>query len=197
MSVNIILCGVGGQGTVLASKLIASCAMKKNIAVMSAETIGMAQRGGSVFSHLRLGEDVCTPMIAKGEGDIMIAFEPAEAVRMLPYLKKEGTVIVNNLSVMPVTASLGANTYNANEMIDYLKEKVKNLIVVDGKKACESIGSMKVLNTVLLGAGLHTGKLPMSIEDMQEVMAEKVKPQFLNMNIKALNYIKMNGEGRK
>ena len=86
MNKNIILCGVGGQGTILASKLISTAAMEKNIPVMSAETIGMAQRGGSVFSHLRMGEEIYSPMIARGTADIILGFEPGETVRMLPYL---------------------------------------------------------------------------------------------------------------
>ena len=90
MNKNILLCGVGGQGTVLASKLIAQAAMNKNIPVMSAETIGMAQKGGSVVSYIRLGDNLYTPMIAKKEADIIVGFEPAEAVRMMPYLKDGG-----------------------------------------------------------------------------------------------------------
>ena len=84
---NIVLCGVGGQGTVLASKLLAAAAMSKDIPVMSAETIGMAQRGGSVFSHLRMGKNLYSPMIKTGTADLIIGFEPGETVRMLPYLK--------------------------------------------------------------------------------------------------------------
>ena len=86
MNKNIVLCGVGGQGTVLASKLIAQSAMEKQIPVMSAETIGMAQKGGSVFSYLRMGDNLHTPMIPKGSADLIIGFEPAETVKMLPYL---------------------------------------------------------------------------------------------------------------
>lgn len=87
---NIVLCGVGGQGTVLASKLLAAAAMSKDIPVMSAETIGMAQRGGSVFSHLRMGKNLYSPMIKTGTADLIIGFEPGETVRMLPYLKEHG-----------------------------------------------------------------------------------------------------------
>ena len=104
MNKNIVLCGVGGQGTVLASKLIAAAAMKKDIPVMSAETIGMAQRGGSVFSHIRMGEGLYAPMIAKGTADIIIGFEPGEAVRQLPYLREGGQVIVSQRAIRPVTA---------------------------------------------------------------------------------------------
>ena len=107
MRKNIILCGVGGQGIVLTSKLLAAAAMAKGIPVMSAETIGMAQKGGSVFSFLRMGEELYSPMFPKGTADLLIGFEPAEAVRMLPYLKSEGTVVLNTHPIQPVTATLG------------------------------------------------------------------------------------------
>ena len=106
MQKNIILTGVGGQGTVLASKLIAAASLAKGYEVMSAETIGMAQKGGSVFSHLRVGEGLYSPMIRKGTADLLLAFEPAEAVRMLPYLRETGTLVVSSHPVMPVTAAL-------------------------------------------------------------------------------------------
>ena len=112
MNKNIVLCGVGGQGTVLASKLISAAAMAEDLPVMSAETIGMAQRGGSVFSHLRIGDDIYSPMIAKGTADIILGFEPGETVRMLPYLKPDGQVIVSSREVMPVTASLTGGSYS-------------------------------------------------------------------------------------
>ena len=106
MSKNIILCGVGGQGTVLASKILSAASMEKGIKVLSAETIGMSQRGGSVTSFVKIGNDAYTPLIGKGEADIIIGFEAGETVRMLPYLKKGGTVIVNSNVIKPVTASL-------------------------------------------------------------------------------------------
>ena len=132
MSLNIVLCGVGGQGTVLASKLISAAAMQKGVAVKSAETIGMAQRGGSVFSHIRIGDDAFSPMIAEGEADLIIAFEPAEAVRMLPFLKEGGAVITSDSPVMPVTAALKGSDYNGVEMIDYMKslDTIGKLLVV-------------------------------------------------------------------
>ena len=124
MRKDIILCGVGGQGTVLASKLISAAAMGRGIPVMSAETIGMAQRGGSVFSHLRLGEGVFSPMIARGTADLILGFEPGEAVRMLPWLKRDGQVIVSSRAVMPVTASLSGTDYSGEEMIRFLRDRV-------------------------------------------------------------------------
>ena len=118
MSKSVILCGVGGQGTVLASKLISYAAMEKGDEVKSAETIGMAQRGGSVTSHVRMGEEAFSPLIPKGKADVMIAFEPAEAVRNLPYLKDDGVVVVSKKEVKPVTSSLSAKEYDGKEMIE-------------------------------------------------------------------------------
>lgn len=185
-----MLCGVGGQGTVLASKLIAASAMKKGIKVMSAETIGMAQKGGSVFSHLRMGDDIETPMISKQSADIIIGFEPAEAVRMLPYLKADGCVIVNSHCVMPVTASLKAENYNGSEMLDYLKDNIENLVIIDCDKACEELGSFKVLNMVLLGAAVKSVDLGISDEDIKAAIQDKIKPELWDVNFKAIDYLK-------
>jgi indolepyruvate ferredoxin oxidoreductase beta subunit len=185
---DIVLCGVGGQGTVLASKLIAAAAMDKGLDVMSAETIGMAQKGGSVFSHLKVGRKVHTPMIARGTADIIIAFEPAEAVRMLPYLKEGGSVIVNSHAVKPVTSVLKDSGYDGSEMIGYLKENVENLTVIDCEKACREIGSPKVTNMVLLGAAVRSGVLDFTMDEITETMKRMVKPQFQEANVAALNY---------
>lgn len=190
MNKNIVLCGVGGQGTVLASKLIAAAAMKKGISVMSAETIGMAQRGGSVFSHIRLGEHLHSPMIAKGTADIIIGFEPAEAVRMLPYLKDNGQVIVSSHAIMPVTSTLSGANYNGEEMILYLKKVVKNLLVVDTEKACLALGSSKVLNILLLGAAISSGALGLTEEELREAIKDRLPEKFHALNYRALQYFK-------
>ena len=190
MTKNIVLCGVGGQGTVLASKLIAAAAMKKGISVMSAETIGMAQRGGSVFSHIRLGEHLHSPMIAKGTADIIIGFEPAEAVRMLPYLKDNGQVIVSSHAIMPVTSTLSGADYDGKEIILYLKKVVNNLLVVDSEKACHELGSSKVLNILLLGAAISSGALGLTEEEIQDAIKERQPEKFHDLNYRALQYFK-------
>ncbi len=187
---NILLCGVGGQGTVLASKLLAAAAMAKDIPVMSAETIGMAQRGGSVFSHLRMGGELYSPMIAKNSADIIIGFEPAETVRMLPYLKKDGYVVTSSKPIVPATSSLKGSAYNGADMIDYLREQVKNLTVVDAESACREIGSAKVLNMVLLGAAIRTGVLDLTEDDIKRAVDTMVNPKFRELNFKALDYVK-------
>lgn len=188
MQSNILICGVGGQGIVLTSKLIAATAMEHDIPVMSAETIGMAQKGGSVFSFLRLGDDIYCPMFPEKTADIIIGFEPAEAVRMLPYLRDGGQVVVNTHPIMPVTATLSGSDYTGSEMLDYLQRNVENVVLVDGNRAIEEIGSPKVLNMVMLGAAVRNGVLPFSVDDIEDTMKKTVRPQFVELNSKALRY---------
>lgn len=186
MRKNCLLCGVGGQGVVLASKLIAYAALDKGMFVRTTETIGMAQRGGSVVSHVRMGEEIHSPMIPKGQADVILAFEPAEAVRSLPYLREGGMLIVNRKAVKPVTATLGGGQYDGHEMLDFLKKKVDNLLIMDGEAVCRQAGSAKVLNVALLGAAAVSGALDISIPDMEVEIKKKVKPQFVELNQKAL-----------
>ena len=186
MGKNCLLCGVGGQGVVLASKLIAYAAMEKGLNVRTSETIGMSQRGGSVVTHVRMGETVHSPMIPKGSADVIMAFEPAEAVRNLSYLKEDGVMVVDKKAVKPVTATLGQSKYDGQEELLYLQEKVKNLYIIDGHAICEEAGSSKVLNVVLLGVALGSGVLDIQLEEMKEEIKKHVKPQFVEMNIKAL-----------
>jgi len=188
VNTNILLCGVGGQGTVLASKLIASCAMEKGYSVMSAETIGMAQKGGSVFSFLRIGDRIYSPMFARHQADLLIAFEPAEAVRMIDYLKPDGTAIVASKPVMPVTSVLSKGNYSGSEMTDYITKNISNSVIVDSEKACRDLGSARVLNMVLLGTAVKSGVLPFDLADAVSAMEKTVKPQFVELNTKALNY---------
>ena len=189
MSKSIILCGVGGQGTILASRLIASAAMKKNLPIKTAETIGMAQRGGSVFSHLRIGE-ADTPLIAKGQADLIIAFEPGEAVRQLPFLRKGGAVVVSSRPVMPVSAMIGKSTYDANAMLAYLKENVEHLTIVDADQAAKDLGSAKTLNVVLLGAAIRSGELGLNEEEIIQAMKERIPEKLWNMNLQSLAWSK-------
>ena len=196
MRKDIILCGVGGQGTVLASRLISDIAMARDLPVMSAETIGMAQRGGSVFSHLRIGEGVYSPMIAKGEADLILAFEPGEAVRVLPYLKPDGQVVVSARPVMPVTSTLGGAEYSAEAMLDYLRQKVPNLIIVDAEKARQDLGSAKVLNLILLGAALSGGALGFTEEEMKTAILNRIPEKFHDLNLRALEWAAHEGLSR-
>lgn len=184
MNKDILLCGVGGQGTVLASKLIAAAAMREGYTVHSAETIGMAQRGGSVTSHIRIGEDSASPLIPYGAADLILAFEPAEAVRNLYYLKPDGIVIVNRTPVRPTTESLGGTGYDGVKELEYLKAKCKS-VVIDGEALCEPFGSARYLNMVVLGAVSATGVLGIPEEALLAELEAQVKPQFIETNKRA------------
>lgn len=185
---DIVLCGTGGQGTVLASKLLATAAMQHGLPVKTAETIGMAQRGGSVFSHVRIGEGVSSPLIGRGRADLIIAFEPAEAVRQLGFLRPGGAVVVSNRPVVPVSAMTGGPAYDLAAIMEYLHQNVANLTVVDAEAAAHDLGSAKVLNVLLLGAACRTGAIDLGVEDIRAAVHERVAERFHALNDRALDY---------
>ena len=185
MNKDILICGVGGQGTVLASKLIASAAMSENNIVHSAETIGMAQRGGSVTSHVRIGDRAFSPLIPNGGADVMLAFEPSEAVRNLKFLKKDGAVIVNSQPIKPITETLDNTGYDGSNMIEYLKQNCKTCIVVDGKYFSDNLGSSKFFNIAILGVACGANKLGLDKDSLIKQIETKVKEKFVEVNKKA------------
>lgn len=185
---SVVLCGVGGQGTILASKLIATAAMDRHIPVKTAETIGMAQRGGSVFSHLRMGVGVATPQVARGTADLLLAFEPAEALRQLGYLAPDGVLVVSSRPVVPVSASTGGPAYDLDAIMGALRARVepRRLNVVDGTLAMEQLGSTKVLNVVLLGVAARTGALGLTPDDMAQALRQRLPQRLWDLNLRAL-----------
>ena len=184
-NINCLLCGVGGQGTVLASKLLAFAAMQKGADVRTSETIGMAQRGGCVVSHVRTGYNIASPMVPKHGAHVIIAFEPGEAVRCLDYLAEDGAVVVNSKGVMPITANFGGAKYDADGMLTYLKNNVKNLIIVDGEEICRQCGSTKVLNIALLAAAAKTGMLGITVDELKDAIVKRLPERFHAINLKA------------
>lgn len=187
MNKDILICGVGGQGTVLASRIIAACAMTEGNVVHSAETIGMAQRGGPVTSHVRIGERAFSPMIPYGKADMIIGFEPAEVVRNIRYLSLDGLAIVNTSAIRPVTESLTGSGYDGKNMTEYLKENV-SCIFVDGEKECKKLGSVKFLNILLLGIAAGSGRLETDPETMKNEIEKRVPEKFRQANIEAFSY---------
>ena len=181
-----LLCGVGGQGTVLASRIIAAAAMEKGLNAKTAETIGMAQRGGSVVSHVRTGRNIASPMIPRGKADVLIGFEPGEAVANLKYLKRGGTLILCEQEVRPVTASLGQSGYRGKDCLEYLKNTVEKCYIIDGAAVCDECGSPKVLNVAVVGALCASGEMNLSLADVEAAIEIKMKPQLVEMNKKAL-----------
>lgn len=186
MSVNILICGTGGQGTVLAAKLLDQAALICGLTVHSAETIGMAQRGGSVVSHVRIGEDCRSPLIPHGAADMIIAFEMTEAVRNIAYLKKGGTVIINK-KIIPSSVNPGnENHADENSLLEFLNKNSGSVCVIDSDKICAELGSSKTVNTILLGAASAKGISGLSLEALEEAVRTTVKPAFIELNINAL-----------
>ncbi|MCM0650599.1 indolepyruvate oxidoreductase subunit beta [Clostridium swellfunianum] len=155
---NILFVGVGGQGTILASKLLSEGLMRQGFDVKMSEVHGMAQRGGSVTTQVRYGEKVYSPLIEKGKADVIVAFEKSEAARWVPYLKKGGHLVVNDYEIHPVTVLIGKDQYPEN-IDSKLKAAVENTIIVDAAGIAEALGNIKAQNVVLLGALIKALKL--------------------------------------
>ena len=149
MTKNIMIVGVGGQGTLLTSRIIGKTALEQGYDVKISEVHGMAQRGGSVVTFVRFGEKVNEPVVEEGQADIIIAFERLEAQRYAHFLKKDGVLVVNDCRIDPMTVVIGAKQYPEN-IIESLKEKHK-VYALDGQKIALELGNSKVLNSVILG----------------------------------------------
>ena len=196
---NVLLTGVGGQGTVLAAKVLAQAAQARGWQVRTAETIGMAQRGGSVVSHVRMGDDgeeVIAPLVAKGTADMIIAFEPAEAARVLPYLAPDGVMVSATTSIQPITAALSSEPYLAKATVTSLEKRLNvragepaRFVLVDDEAVLSQVGNRKALNTVLLAFALKTGHLPLSLDDLRDAIRACVKPRFVELNLAAIDLV--------
>ena len=184
MNKDILICGVGGQGTVLASKILAGAALEEGNIVHSAETIGMAQRGGSVTSHVRIGDKARSPLIPFGKAELMLAFEPSEAVRNLNYLKPDSLAVVNTTPVKPVTESLAQTGYDGKEMTAYLKKKFR-CIFIDSDAVCAPFGSTKFFNIIILGVAAGAGETGMSKETLLAQIDRRVPEKYREINRQA------------
>jgi indolepyruvate ferredoxin oxidoreductase beta subunit len=179
---NILIVGVGGQGTILASKVIAGVIMRKNLDIKVSEIHGMAQRGGSVVTQVRYGREVFAPTISPGTADAILAFEKLEALRWIHYLAEGGTVIINSQELYPLPVLTGSIEYPA-DIIDRVRSKVPRTIGVDALEIAERCGSPKVVNTVLLG--VLAGILDSDPEIWREVIKETVTYRTVDTNLAA------------
>ena len=182
---SILLCGVGGQGTVLASRILAQAAMNRGMFARTAETIGMAQRGGCVVSHVRFGEGVYSSLIPQGSADVIIASEPCEAARNLGYLTSGGLVVTSPDAIQPVTASLSGKHFEGAAMIDYLRRHAR-VLTVDTAELKRRTGSIKGLNIALIGCALEAESVGITPDDVDGAIRQKVNPRFWDMNRAAL-----------
>jgi indolepyruvate ferredoxin oxidoreductase beta subunit len=186
--INIIICGVGGQGVVLVSELLGSAAVRGNVRVKGSEVLGMAQRGGSVFSNLRLGGDVIAPMTPDGKCDVLIAVEPSEALRNIQYLAKNSVVVLNTTTVVPYTVYLGKSGYPTQEqIIKKLRDVTDRIITLDASGLAKEAGSLQAANVVMLGALFGTGLMPIKDETAKEAILARFKAKVGEINIKAFD----------
>lgn len=184
MTKSIMLVGVGGQGTILASKLLTIGLMEAGYDVKMSEIHGMSQRGGSVSSQVRYSKDqVYSPVIEIGGADMIVSFEKVEALRYLKYLKEGGTIVANNYKMESVATITGKAEYKVEEVDKKLKEL--NAKVINAADKAEELGNSKIMNVILLGCLVKSMQLE-SI-DWEKIISENVKPKFVELNIKAFH----------
>ncbi len=183
MITNILLCGVGGQGTLLASNLLAECAMRGGFDVKKSEVHGMAQRGGSVVSHVRFGPAIHSPLIRKGEADILLSFEELEALRWSELLKPRGLVLVNRQRILPMSVSAGSAVYPA-DVFTLLEKLPAQVQVVPALDIARELGNPKCVNIVLLGV-LARRLTGIKRETWDAGLRERIPAKLLDLNLKA------------
>lgn len=179
---NVMIVGVGGQGTLLASRIIGNVAIKAGYDVKVSEVHGMSQRGGSVVTYVKYDEKVYSPLIFEGEADYLLAFEELEAYRWLSYLKKDGKLIVNTQQMDPMPVIIGAEKYPEN-IIDKIKNLSSNVTSIDALKGAIEAGTVKAVNTVLIGSFAKNSNVDKEI--WIDVIKETVPSKFLDINLKA------------
>lgn len=186
MKQDILIVGVGGQGTVLASRILAQTAINNGLFARTAETIGMAQRGGCVVSHVRIGDAGAAPVIPVKGADVIIGFEPYEAVRNFPYLKPGGAAIVAAKAIKPVTASLQAGSDDLPRMLAFLTAHIDRLILVDSDKLCLEADNFKALNVIMLGIAIREGYFAFSADSILQTIKQNLSAKLWQTNGKAL-----------
>ncbi len=183
MTKNIMIVGVGGQGTLLASRILGNTVMGEGYDVKLSEVHGMSQRGGSVVTYVKYGEEVYSPIIGEGEADIILAFEMLEAYRALPYLKKCGVMIANTQKISPMPVITGAMQYPEN-IEEKLAEKI-NLVKVNALDKAKEAGNIKAVNVVLIG--VMAKNTDISYDKWVETIKTTVPEKFLDANLKAFD----------
>jgi indolepyruvate ferredoxin oxidoreductase beta subunit len=187
---DLLITGVGGQGVILASNIIGEVALAAGYDIKKTDSLGMAQRGGSVVSHVRLGPQVHSPLIAAGEVDILVAFEKLEAARWSHYLRPGAIAIVNDHALRPLSVNLGAERYPSDEeIVNILRRGSERIYFISGSQRVKKLGNIKILNVFLLGCA--SVFLPLKIRVWQDIISQHVPPAVRELNITAFN------QGRK
>jgi indolepyruvate ferredoxin oxidoreductase beta subunit len=186
-AINIQLAGVGGQGVLLISNIIGAACVKHGLNVLSSEVHGMAQRGGVVLSTVRIGE-VFSPMIADGEADVLVAFEPIEAARATEVVSKRTEVVVNTRPIVPFTVGVWGQKYPpVEDVLKGLQGMAKKVVAIDAEELAKEAGNKVTINIVMLGALMGRDIVPIPLEVMKETVSLKVPKKFLDLNLKAFD----------
>ena len=183
MTKSILLVGVGGQGIILASKILTEGLLRFGYDVKMSEVHGMAQRGGSVTTQVRFGEKVYSPLIGIGEADVVVAFEKVEAARWISYLKEGGGLVVNDYEIYSMPVLLGKEPYPEN-VLEKLKDRIEKLKIINAAETAEKLGNIKTQNIVLLGALIKA--LGLENMDWAQVVKDNLPEKMQEINIKAL-----------
>lgn len=183
MVYNLLIAGVGGQGTLLAGKIMGAYAQQMNMDVKVSEVHGMAQRGGGVVTQVRFGESVDSPLVGEGQADAIIAFEPLEMLRWVHYLKPGGVAVCTRDEVMPLSVAMGNAVY-PEDVEAQIEARAEGTRFINALAEAEKCGTARAMNVVLLGAFAKLAKLDESA--MEKALEACVKPQFLNVNLRAL-----------
>ncbi len=182
MNKSVMIVGVGGQGTLLASRILGSALLRCGYQVKLSEVHGMSQRGGSVVTYVKYGDTIASPIIEKGEADMILAFEQLEAARWLSYMKPEGKVVVNTQKIDPMSVVIGDAVY-PDGVIDAIKAAGADVLEIDALPVAEQAGSSKAVNVVLIGAMARCTDIDKAV--WLEAVKECVPAKFLDLNVKA------------
>lgn len=185
---RIVFVGVGGQGNLLASRLLGEACLSAGIPAVVSEIHGMAQRGGIVESAVVMG-DATSPIVSKGEADILIGFEPSETLRALNKCNKNTVVITNIRPLPPFTVAIGQGVYpDIDKSLDLIRDNVRSLIALDGDELAEKAGNPLSLNMVMLGALVGSKVIPLDEDILKETISKTTKQTFLESNLKAFDF---------
>lgn len=186
--VDIMIVGVGGQGILTSSQVIGRAALKKGLDVFMSEVHGMAQRGGVVVTTVKIGEKIYSPLVGKGDADVILGFEPVETYRTMDKASRDTWVITNTEPIIPFTVSTGKDTYpDVGDVFKSIGDSTNRFVAVDAGELAREAGAAITQNIVMVGALTGTGVLPMSKEEVLEAVRVSVPERFRDMNEKAFN----------
>jgi indolepyruvate ferredoxin oxidoreductase, beta subunit len=186
MKLDLVFTGVGGQGVVVLSDIFCEAALLDGFDVAKAEIHGMAQRGGSISAHVRIGDKVLSPLIERGKSDIIVGFEVLETARALPMLKPKGAVVVNTKYIPPNSILQGSTKpLTMDLLLTMIRGRAQDVFEVDGLGIATKLGNLLVVNTILLGAVSALPNIPVKAESFQQAISGRLKEKYINLNLQA------------